>query len=378
MAPKFKQLPCELLVERGAGEKAGYPDIAYQEHAQIVSREELIAKSDLILSIAKPDSALLDIIPSGKYLVSSFESFIDDQVVPDLKRRGLHAFGMDVIPRTTLAQSMDVLSSMASIAGYKAVIKAADQLAKYFPMMITAAGSIKPARILVIGAGVAGLQAVATARRLGAIVEVFDTRSAVKEEVRSLGAKFVEVEGATEDTGAGGYAVQQTEEYMAKQRELIKDRAKAAHVIITTAQIRGRKAPIIIPKTTVDEMQQGAVIIDLAASTGGNCEMTQDQKTIVYNGVTIMGDSELADTMPQDASFLYANNGRRRSGRTQRARRRWRRRVRTPAQARRSRKAHPPVRRRGQLAWTGQLSSWTSRNVGRHCTCSAGGPTARV
>jgi NAD(P) transhydrogenase subunit alpha len=308
MAPKFKQLPCELLVERGAGEKAGYPDIAYQEHAQIVSREELIAKSDLILSIAKPDSTLLDIIPSGKYLVSSFESFIDDQVVPDLKRRGLHAFGMDMIPRTTLAQSMDVLSSMASIAGYKAVIKAADQLAKYFPMMITAAGSIKPARILVIGAGVAGLQAVATARRLGAIVEVFDTRSAVKEEVRSLGAKFVEVEGATEDTGAGGYAVQQTEEYMAKQRELIKDRAKAAHVIITTAQIRGRKAPIIIPKTTVDEMQQGAVIIDLAASTGGNCEMTQDQKTIVYNGVTIMGDSELADTMPQDASFLYANN----------------------------------------------------------------------
>jgi NAD(P) transhydrogenase subunit alpha len=175
-------------------------------------------------------------------------------------------------------------------------------------MFITAAGSIKPARVLVIGAGVAGLQAVATARRLGAMVEVFDTRSAVKEEVKSLGAKFVEVEGATEDKDAGGYAVQQTEEYMRRQRELVKERSKASNVIITTAQVRGRKAPVIITRETVDEMQPGSVIIDIAASTGGNCELTQNGKVIVHNGITIVGDSELADTMPQDASFLYCNN----------------------------------------------------------------------
>jgi NAD(P) transhydrogenase subunit alpha len=307
MIQKFKQLQCDLIIESGAGVEAGYPDASYED-VTFGSRSDVIAKADLLICMVKPDASLLDAIPSGKHVVSSFESYMDDQVVPDLKRRGLQAYGMDMIPRTTLAQSMDVLSSMASIAGYKAVIKAADHLAKYFPMMITAAGSIKPSRVLVIGAGVAGLQAVATAKRLGAIVEVFDTRSAVKEEVKSLGAKFIEVEGATEDTAAGGYAVQQTEEYLAKQRELIKERAKAAHVVITTAQIRGRKAPIIIPKSMVDEMQPGAVIVDLAASTGGNCEMTQDRKTIVYNNVIIIGDSELADTMPQDASFLYANN----------------------------------------------------------------------
>lgn len=308
MAPKFKQLQCELLVESGAGEKAGYPDTAYREHAQVVSRDELIAKADLIVSMTKPDKALLDAIPSGKYVISSFESYLDDSIIGELKSRGLQGLSMDMIPRTTLAQSMDVLSSMASIAGYKAVLKAADLLTKYLPMMITAAGSIKPSRVLIIGAGVAGLQAVATARRLGAIVEVFDTRSAVKEEVQSLGAKFVEVEGATEDKAAGGYAVQQTEEYLRRQQELIKERAKAAHVIITTAQVRGRKAPVIITKDIVDEMQPGAVIIDLAASTGGNCEVTQNKQTIDYNDITIMGDSDLADTMPQDASFLYANN----------------------------------------------------------------------
>lgn len=308
MAPKFQQLQCEILVEEGAGETAGYPDEAYRDVARVLPRADVITKSDLIVSIGKPDSTLLDSIPSGKYVISSFESYMDDSVVPELKRRGLHGLGMDMIPRTTLAQSMDVLSSMASIAGYKAVIKAADLLSKYFPMMITAAGSIKPARILVIGAGVAGLQAVATARRLGAIVEVFDTRSAVKEEVQSLGAKFVEVEGATEDKAAGGYAVQQSEDYMRRQRELVKEKSTAAHVIITTAQVRGRKAPVIITKETVEQMQPGSVIIDIASSTGGNCELTQDAKTIVHNGVTILGNSDLADTMPQDASFLYCNN----------------------------------------------------------------------
>jgi len=308
MVQKLQSLKCDILIETGEGEGAGYPDAAYGDNVKAVSRQDILTRADLIVTINKPDAALLATIPSGKYLLSSFESYMDNSVVGELKSKGLHALSMDMIPRTTLAQSMDVLSSMASIAGYKAVIKAADHLVKYFPMMITAAGSIKPARILIIGAGVAGLQAVATARRLGAIVEVFDTRSAVKQEVQSLGAKFVEVEGAVEDKAAGGYAVQQSEEYLKRQRELIHEKARAAHVIITTAQVRGRKAPVIILRETVEQMQPGSVIVDIASSTGGNCEMTQDKKTIQYKGVTVIGNSDLADTMPQDASFLYCNN----------------------------------------------------------------------
>jgi len=308
MVEKFRTLDCDIILESEAGVASGYPDASYGAGVQIVTRADVISRADLIVSIQKPDTAWLDAIPSGKYVISSFESFMDESVVPDLRGRGVHAFGMDMIPRTTLAQSMDVLSSLASIAGYKAVLKAADHLVKYFPMMITAAGSIKPAKVLIIGAGVAGLQAVATARRLGAMVEVFDTRSAVKEEVQSLGARFVEVEGAKDDSAAGGYAVQQSEEFLQRQRELIQERARAAHVIITTAQVRGRKAPIIILKETVEQMQPGSVIVDIASSTGGNCELTQDKKVIQHHGVTIIGDSDLSDTMAQDASFLYCNN----------------------------------------------------------------------
>ena len=308
MVQKFKSLNCNLQLESGAGESAGYPDALYGSDVKITSRAEVIGGSEILFSIMKPDDALLSAIPSGRYIISSFESYMDAGIIETLRKRGLHAFSMDMIPRTTLAQGMDVLSSMASIAGYKAVIKAADHLVRYFPMMITAAGSIKPARVLIIGAGVAGLQAVATARRLGAIVEVFDTRSAVKEEVQSLGAKFVEIEGATEDKTAGGYAVEQTEDFLRRQRALVQEKAEAAHVIITTAQVRGRKAPIIIPKETVDKMLPGSVIVDIASATGGNCELTRDKEIVNHNGVTIIGDSELADTMPQDASFLYANN----------------------------------------------------------------------
>ncbi|MDX1476354.1 MAG: Re/Si-specific NAD(P)(+) transhydrogenase subunit alpha [Saprospiraceae bacterium] len=308
VAKKLKDLGLELMIEAGAGTGAGYRDADYADLAKVVARDTLIQQADMLAVINQPDAALLDHVPAGKYLVSSFAPFMDDSVVEDLKRRSLHAFSMDMIPRTTLAQSMDVLSSMASIAGYKAVLKAADHLLKYFPMMITAAGSIKPAKVLVIGAGVAGLQAIATARRLGAVVEAFDTRSAVKEEVQSLGARFVEVEGATEDAAAGGYAVAQSEEYMRRQRELVQERARSANVIITTAQVRGRKAPVIIPADTVEHMQPGSVIVDLAASTGGNCALTQNDQVINHNGVTIIGDSDLAGDMPQDASFLYANN----------------------------------------------------------------------
>jgi H+-translocating NAD(P) transhydrogenase subunit alpha len=213
-----------------------------------------------------------------------------------------------MIPRTTLAQAMDVLSSMAGIAGYQAVLLGAGALSRYMPMMVTAAGTVKPSKALILGAGVAGLQAIATAKRLGASVETFDTRTAAKEEVESLGAKFVEVEGAVDDRGAGGYAVQQSDEYLARQRAEVQARAAKADLIICTAQVRGRKAPVLVTADTVGQMRPGSVIVDLAASTGGNCELTQDNATIQHQGVRIIGDSNLAGRMPQDASTLYGNN----------------------------------------------------------------------
>jgi NAD(P) transhydrogenase subunit alpha len=215
---------------------------------------------------------------------------------------------MDEIPRTSLAQSMDVLSSMASLSGYRAVLEASTLFTRYFPMMITAAGSIKPAKVLVLGAGVAGLQAIATAKRLGAQVEAFDVRSAVKEEVQSLGARFVEVPGAKEDGGAGGYAVEQSAEYLARQKEEVQRRAVQSDIIIATAQIRGKRAPLLITEETIQSMRPGSVVVDLAASTGGNCAYTQDGKCIEVNGVHILGNSRLAYSMRQDASLLYGNN----------------------------------------------------------------------
>ena len=215
---------------------------------------------------------------------------------------------MDNVPRTTRAQAMDILSSMATVAGYKAVLMAASHSPRFFPMFMTAAGSIIPSKVLVLGAGVAGLQAIATARRLGAVVEAFDVRAAAEEEVKSLGAKFIKVEGAKDEATAGGYAVEQSEEYKAKQQALIQEHAKKSNIIICTAQIPGRKAPLLITKETVAEMVPGSVIIDLAASSGGNCELTQDNQTINSNGVSIIGNSNLPSTMPLDASKMYGKN----------------------------------------------------------------------
>jgi NAD(P) transhydrogenase subunit alpha len=203
---------------------------------------------------------------------------------------------------------MDILSSMATVSGYKAVLEAASMLPRFFPMFMSAAGTIKPSRVLILGAGVAGLQAIAIARKLGATVEVFDVRSAVKEEVKSLGGKFIEVEGAKEDAGAGGYAIEQTEEFKKKQQDLIQQRAIAADVVIATAQIPGKKAPVLIRKETVGAMKPGSVIIDLAASTGGNCELTEDGKTVIINGVKIIGKSDYPSEMPTDASKMFGSN----------------------------------------------------------------------
>ncbi len=307
--PKLRDLGLELLVEQGAGDTAQFSDAEYvEQEARVVSRADLLSQADMVLSILPPDDAELEKLKEDTVVISQFAPFADAEVTGKLQKMKLRAFSLDMIPRTTLAQSMDVLSSMASIAGYRAVIEAARHLPRYFPMMITAAGSIRPAKLLILGAGVAGLQAIATARRLGAAVEAFDTRQAAKEEVESLGAKFVEVEGAKDDTAAGGYAVEQSEEFLQRQRAEVQSRAMKADVIITTAQVRGRKAPLLVPKETVEKMKRGSVVIDLAASTGGNCEMTQDKKVIVHQGVTIVGDSNLAALMPQDASTLYGNN----------------------------------------------------------------------
>ena len=213
-----------------------------------------------------------------------------------------------MVPRTSRAQSMDILSSMATVSGYKAVLAAASLLPKFFPMFMSAAGTIKPARVLILGAGVAGLQAVAIARKLGAIVEVFDVRSAVKEEVKSLGGKFIEVAGAKEDATAGGYAVEQSDEFKIKQQELIQNRAIAADVVIATAQIPGKRAPVLLLKDTVFKMKPGSVIVDLAASSGGNCELTEDGKVTLVNGVNIIGKSDYPSDMSSDASKMFGSN----------------------------------------------------------------------
>lgn len=297
-----------LIIENGAGLLASFPDDAYEPYATLASRGEILQQAELLLTINPLEEEELQNLKAGTVLISLFQPYVDTSIVDRLKKYQLQAFSLDMIPRSSLAQSMDVLSSMASIAGYKAVIKAADHLPRYFPMMITAAGSIRPATILILGAGVAGLQAIATARRLGAMVEASDVRQAAKEEVESLGAKFVEVEGASDDKGAGGYAVAQSEDFLKRQREEVQNRAAKADVVITTAQVRGRKAPVLLPKSTVDRMKAGSVIVDLASSTGGNCELSKDQEVINYNGVTIIGNSALAKSMPQDASTLFSNN----------------------------------------------------------------------
>jgi NAD(P) transhydrogenase subunit alpha len=305
----LKNLKADVVVEKNAGESAFASDKEYQEAgAEILDRDQVISKSDLLLSINKPEAATIKKLKKDQILVSVFNPLSEKKSVDELLKSDQSFFSMDLIPRTTRGQAMDILSSMATIAGYRAVLDAALRLPNFFPMFMTAAGTIRPAKVLILGAGVAGLQAIATARKLGAVVEVFDVRSAVKEQVQSLGGKFVEVEGATEDIAAGGYAVEQTEEFKAKQKQLIHDHAAKSNVIICTAQIPGRKAPVLIERATIEAMKPGSVIIDLAASTGGNAELTEDGKTVIKHGVTIIGNSNYPTDMPNDASRMYGNN----------------------------------------------------------------------
>lgn len=301
-------LKVEVHVESGAGENALSSDVDYETvGASIVNREKALA-ADLVVGINPPDSTETSGLNAGQVLLAVFQPLSNSDYVEELLAQKVTSFSLDNIPRTTRAQAMDVLSSMATAAGYKAVLKAASESPRFFPMFMTAAGSIIPSKVLVLGAGVAGLQAIATARRLGAVVEAFDVRAAAEEEVLSLGAKFIKVEGAKDEASAGGYAVEQSEEYKAKQRALVQEHAAKSNIIITTAQIPGRKAPILITDETVQKMQAGSVIVDLAASTGGNCEGTVNNQTVVRHGVSIIGDSNLASTLPMDASKMFGKN----------------------------------------------------------------------
>jgi H+-translocating NAD(P) transhydrogenase subunit alpha len=305
----FTDLKVEVLVEQGAGENAFAADADYVAvGAKIVSRADVFSKAEVLLQIQPPADGDTLKIKNSQVWISAFNPLWDTKLVKTFLEKGITSFSLDLIPRTTRAQAMDILSSMATVAGYQAVLEAAAQLPTFFPMFMTAAGTIRPANVLILGAGVAGLQAIATSRKLGAQVQVFDVRSAVKEEVKSLGGKFVEVEGAIEDKAAGGYAVEQTEEFKKKQQQAINDHAAKANVVICTAQIPGKKAPLLLPKEAVEAMNPGSVIIDLAASSGGNCELTKDNETVVHKGVTIIGQSNYPAKKPVDASRMFGKN----------------------------------------------------------------------
>ncbi|HEX2395136.1 MAG TPA: NAD(P) transhydrogenase subunit alpha [Bacteroidales bacterium] len=307
-AQALKSLKINIVLESGAGEEAFIDDNAFiKAGVNVVSRSAVLAGSDCILTVSGPLPGEYESWGNNKILIGHL-SPANGLLLDKLMTHRISAFSLDLLPRTTLAQSMDILSSMSTVSGYKAVLDAAGHLPRFFPMFMSASGTVKPARVLILGAGVAGLQALATARRLGAVVEVFDVRSAVKEEVHSLGGRFIEVPGAIEDRSAGGYAVEQQEEYRKKQVELIHNHALKSDVIICTAQLPGKKAPILIRKETVELMNHGSVIVDLAASTGGNCELSNANSTILHKGVIIIGKVDYPSMMPMDASRMYSNN----------------------------------------------------------------------
>jgi NAD(P) transhydrogenase subunit alpha len=307
----------ELSVEAGAGERAMFVDEAYRQAGAMLVADprELYAGADVVLKVREPAAHPTlgvheaELIRQGAVLISFLGRDPGSEAARKLAARGVTAFSMEMIPRISRAQKMDALSSMSTVAGYKAVLLGAGALGKFFPLLMTAAGTIAPARVFVLGAGVAGLQAIATARRLGAVVEAFDVRPAVRDEVQSLGATFVghELLDAAA-VAAGGYAKEMTPEQQAKQRQLVADRLKQSDVVISTAMVPGKKAPILIPEATVREMRAGSVIVDLAAEMGGNCELTEPGTDVVKHGVTILGPVNLPTTVPVHASQMYSRN----------------------------------------------------------------------
>jgi NAD(P) transhydrogenase subunit alpha len=317
LVPTLAKIGCQLQIESGAGAAAGFPDEAYRAHgAEIVAdRGQLFEAADVLVQVrglgANPAAgqADLELLHDALVIVAACDPLGDPQAVEQLAQRGVTLFAMEMIPRITRAQSMDVLSSMATISGYKAVLLAANHLPKLFPLMMTAAGTLTPAKVFVIGAGVAGLQAIATARRLGAVVRAYDVRPAVKEQIESLGAKFVEMPlEASDAEGAGGYARQMGEDFYRKQRELMARVIAESDVSITTAAIPGKPSPVLITAEAVRGMGSGSVIVDLAAERGGNCELTRADEVVVERGVTILGPTNLPSEVPTHASQMYAKN----------------------------------------------------------------------
>lgn len=315
--PLLAKAGIEFRVESGAGEAAGYPDAAYAERGAKIesSRDALFRDADVVLTVrcagaagesGRPDLARLR---SGQAIIGFCDPLTEHASTDALAKTGATLLSMELMPRITRAQSMDALSSMATIAGYKAVLLAADHLPKMFPMLMTAAGTVSPAKVLIVGAGVAGLQAISIARRLGGVVEAYDVRPAVKEQIQSLGAKFVELDLKTESAeDKGGYARAQDEAFYRRQRELMGDVIAPCDVVITTAAVPGKKAPILVTAEMVRRMHPGSVIVDIAAERGGNCELTRPGETVVERGVTILGPLNLASSIPFHASQMYSKN----------------------------------------------------------------------
>src|SRR6187399_100223 len=299
---KLRDAGFEFRVERGAGTAAGFSDDEYSAAgAELADTASLTGEAQAVVCVASPAPGLVSGLANGTVVVGFLEPLTDVEGIERLGQRGVVAFAMESIPRITRAQSMDALSSQATVSGYKAALIAADTLPRFLPMLTTAAGTVQPAKVLVIGAGVAGLQAIATARRLGAVVHGFDVRDAVREQIESLGAKFLDLGVKGEET-AGGYAAELTPEQQAQQQAELEKRLPDYDVVITTAAIPGRPAPKLIPASAVRAMRAGSVIVDLAAGTGGNCELTEPGETVVREGVTIVGLTNLASEMPSDAS----------------------------------------------------------------------------
>jgi NAD(P) transhydrogenase subunit alpha len=314
--PSVLRLADTVLVQAGSGTASGYPDEDYRERGATLgkSREEVLSQADVVLRVrsgaASPDSAT-DVrnMKEGAVVVGFLDPYSPHESFSAMVDRRISSFSMELIPRITRAQSMDALSAMANLAGYKSVLLAANELPKMFPMMMTAAGTIVPAKVFVVGVGVAGLQAIATAKRLGAVVSAYDIRPAVKDQVKSLGAKFVEMDlGTDEAEGSGGYAKEMTEDFYRKQRELMTETVRESDVVITTAAVPGKRAPVLVTKDMVDVMKPGAVVVDLGAERGGNCEVTEPGKTIQVGGAKIVGPINVPAGMPFDASQLYSKN----------------------------------------------------------------------
>ncbi|MGI9042901.1 MAG: Re/Si-specific NAD(P)(+) transhydrogenase subunit alpha [Gemmatimonadaceae bacterium] len=309
--PQLLRLGHSVAVESAAGTRAGFPDEAYVAAGATIAptASAIYEEAELVLKVQRPTREEIDMMQSGTALIGLLQPAGDPQMFSLLAERGIIACSMELVPRTTRAQMMDALSSQSTVAGYKAVLLAANALQKFFPMLMTAAGTVRPAKVLVIGAGVAGLQAIATARRIGAVVEAFDTRPVVKEQVQSLGATFVEMElGSHDAQDSGGYARELAEEHIRKEKDLIHEHAKNADVVITTALIPGKRAPLLVSAETVMAMKPGSVIVDLAGEQGGNCELTEPGETVERHGIRIISPLHISSDLAYHASQMYAKN----------------------------------------------------------------------